>query len=515
MRDAHLHVDGWLEQARRATPDKLALVCGAARLTFAQLAERSARVANMWRGHGLAAGARVAVLASNGIESAELLFGSAQAGVVAVPINFRLTAHEVSGILASAGAHVLVARERHRAVVEGVVAGGYAGHVLWLGDAYEAALAQASSTWAPSAAGRAGRSAAEPFLQIYTSGTTGQPKGVMISHRNVAAFAWTNEAEGSVRRDDVHVVATPLCFGAPAARLLMNVHIGATSVVMSDFDAEALLALLRGGDVSTCMVVPAMLRVLNEHASASGEPVASPRLRLVMYGGAPMPPDVIAAARARFRCGFYQGYGLTETLTVTTLRPEDHEGDGDAAHLARLGSVGRPASGVVARIVDDAGGEVAAGEVGEIVVRGGAVMEGYADDDAATADMIRDGWAHTGDLARRDDAGFLTIVGRKKDMLVSGGINVYPREVELALEAHPDVVEAAVIGVPDEKWGEVPVAFVVARAGASAQLAGRLVEHAQQRLATFKRPRAVHVVDALPKNASGKVLKHELSEKAR
>lgn len=500
-------VGEWLQRTSRLHPGKAAVICQGAHINYRALAERTARVANLWTaGLGLARGDRIALLASNGLEHAELLLGGALSGVVTVLLNFRLTARELAQILADSDARVLVSGERFRSVVEGIVACGFAGQVLWLGPevtgegGYEAALGQAS----PFAAQLPATTTADPILQIYTSGTTGTPKGAVISHRNIGAFAWTNEAEGTVRPDDVHLVATPLCFLAPAARLLMNVHIGATSVVLPDFDAGVVTNILRSGEVTTVMVVPAMLKMLNEHPSVG---LAPGRLRLVLYGGAPMPRPVIEAALERFPVDFHQGYGLTETLTLTTLRPEDHRGA-----PALLGSVGRAAIGVDVRVIDDAGSEVVAGGVGEIVARGGGIMEGYFRNPAATAETLRGGWAYTGDLATVDDAGFIFMVDRRKEMLISGGINVYPREIELVLEGHPQVKEVAVVGRPDAKWGEVPVAFVVPRSSSDA-LAAALAEYLRERLAKFKLPREYFMVEALPKNAGGKVLKHELRRK--
>jgi fatty-acyl-CoA synthase len=334
----------------------------------------------------------------------------------------------------------------------------------------------------------------------------------MLSHRNLMANSWHHLVEGSVIPSDRYLTMAPLCHLAANSRIYLLAHAGATHVIHSGFDPDAVMAAMAGGAVNTALVVPAMVRRLLDTAARDGVDLRG-RIRLLTYGGAPMPVGQLTEALERLGCDFQQGYGLTEGgPNLTVLRPQDHRPDSGGLYTERLASVGRETIGVHVRVVDAEDRDVATGEVGEVIARGGNVMEGYWNRPEETAAALRGGWLRTGDVGRMDDEGYLYLVDRSKDMLVSGGFNVYPREVERQLEQHPLVLETAVVGVPDERWGEVPVAYVVCSPGAAGatSVPRELEDFLSERLARYKVPRRYEIVGELPRNGAGKILKGEL-----
>jgi acyl-CoA synthetase (AMP-forming)/AMP-acid ligase II len=480
-------------------PSRVAVTDGHVELTYAALYDRAARLAGGLRAAGLAAGGRFGLLARNRVEMAELFVAAAASGCTCVPLNFRLAAPEVAAILADAEAGlVLVEPELEHLLDASDV------RRLRFGREYDALLAAPFVTRPK---------ASEIVLQMYTSGTTGTPKGAMLSHRNLVANSWTNLAERNVIEGDVYLVVTPLCQIGGVSRLMTALHCGAAVHLRPRFEPEEALQLVEDGRVTTAFLVATMLRSLLEAAGTRA--LETKTFRRLCYGGSPTPLDLLGDAMERMRCEFQQGYGLTESSpNLTTLRPEDHRWEGPAR--ARLSSVGRESLGVEVRVVDESGNDVAAGERGEIVARGANIMEGYWKRPEATAAAIRDGWLHTGDIGVLDSESYLFLVDRTDDMLISGGINVYPREIELFLEAQAGVAEVAVVGKQDERWGEVALAFVVAGPNADPeQLRTDLVDACAVGLAGYKRPREYVFVKELPRNALGKVLKHQLRQQAR
>jgi long-chain acyl-CoA synthetase len=505
-------LDALVGRNARRFPAKPAIVDDAISLNWAELDARIDRVAAALIAAGLKRGDRAALLLPNGREYLELYFGCARAGVIAVPVNYRLTPAEAASILTDADPALLVAGDAYLATTRAlesdlpalkrwmVGAGSLAG-----ATPYEVALDTAPA-WTPAAAGGED----DTFALFFTSGTTGLPKGAVISHRNLEANAFNQCLADANHADDINLIATPLYHMGAVFVAITYMLRGCTQVVLRKFEAAAWLDAVARHRVSVGMLVPTMINsVLNAPAIEQAD---LSTLRLIFYGGGPMPPAVLRRAMQRLRCHFTQGYGLTETLEASFLLAADHVLDDDPTHQRRLASAGREAVGAEICIVDDAGNELATGQTGEILVRSHSVFSGYWNRPEETAAVLRDGWFHTGDVGYLDEDRYLYVVDRKKDVVISGGVNIYTKEVESVLYTHPAIAEAAVIGLPDEAWGESVTAVVTFRSGHSAT-AQELIEYCRQRLASYKKPRAVYVVDDLPKNPTGKILKREIRKR--
>jgi long-chain acyl-CoA synthetase len=473
-----MNVALWLERAARAEPGRVALFRGAAPwATYGVLAGRTGRLARGLREKaGLAAGDRVAIVMRNTPEYLETLYAVWWAGLVAVPVNVKLHAREVAFIVEDSGAKLAIEDPAQLPDLR-------AEHAAPLAEADPAALA-----WL-----------------FYTSGTTGRPKGAMLSHRNLAQMTHGYFADvDSVERDGRLLHAAPMSHGSG---LYTFTHLarGAAQVVPESgaFDAAEVLDLLSRHDKVSMFAAPTMVkRLVDEGGSAGG-------LQTLVYGGGPMYLADLQAAMDAFGDRFAQIYGQGESpMTITALSKFHHADRAHPRHLERLASVGLPHSVVEVTIRDTAGQRLAPDEVGEVCVRGDVVMSGYWNNPQASAAALRDGWLWTGDLGALDADGFLTLKDRSKDLIVSGGSNIYPREVEEVLLAHPAVAEACVVGRPDREWGETVVAFIVARGERPDvdELDRLCLDH----IARFKRPKEYRFVDQLPKNHYGKVVKAEL-----
>ncbi len=512
-----------LHRAARLWPDKIAVIDGDRRITYAGFAERVNRLANALRDRGLRPGDRVAMLTLNSFRAIELFYAVNVAGGAVVPLNVRLTVPELQFMLDdSASRFLFVGREfveparrlRDRCPALGALV--LADDVEAVGDglapdgflAYEALLAAAGP-------GRPPGEIAETDLAgiFYTGGTTGLPKGVMLSQRNLVDNTYRGIMHLGVGGDDVYLHAAPLFHIAGAAPIFFITHTGGTHVVLRAFDPGAVLDLIAREQVTSTLLVPTMITMTINHPAVRERDLTS--LRWLVYGASPIAADTLRAAMAALPCDFVQAYGMTEAAPcLSFLSAADHRaGAGGHEPLARrLRSAGQPAIGIDLRVVDDEDRDVAPGAVGEIVARGDNIMLGYWGRPEVTAEAIRSGWYHTGDLATTDGDGYIYIVDRKKDMIITGGENVYSVEVENALYSHPAVLECAVIGVPDEQWGEAVKAIVVRRPGHDATVEG-LIAHCQGRIAGYKAPKSVDFADALPKSAAGKILKREMRER--
>jgi long-chain acyl-CoA synthetase len=479
----------------RARPDAPALVEGARTTTWAHLDERVQRIANGLVGAGLS-GARVAVLARNCSAYLELLFGVARARAVFVGLNWRLTAAELGEILDDAAVGlVFVADDLAGGVPEGTLSIRLSGYEAWVADQDVGAVA-------------ADPHPDDVVIQMYTSGTTGRPKGVMVSHRNafasLASWVAPGEPWAQLTPDDVMLMYLPLFHIGGMLTAFFALYHGTPNVLIAEFDLDTILDHVDALPVRCLNLVPAMVQRLIEHPRAATTDFS--RFRAVLYGAAPMSPDLLRRAIDVLGCDFGQNYGMTEASGLATYLPaRDH----DPAGNRRMESVGIPFPGVEVRIVDAEGEEVPSGVVGEICVRSGGVMKGYWRDEAATTDVRRDGWLFTGDAGEVDADGYLYLRDRLRDMIVSGGENIYSTEVESAVAAHPDVAEVTVIAVPHPVWGETPKALVVRRPG-TAPDPSAIIATASERLARFKLPTSIDFVDELPRNASGKVRKDVL-----
>lgn len=496
-------------------PDKVAITYQGRDMTFLEVDARVNRLANGMIALGLQRGDRVAVLLVNSPRAVEVRFALMKAGLCMVALNVRQAAEEHAYIINHSESSLLILDAEYLCTWEqiktqcpGVV------HVMVAAPnpapylSYEQVIGT-SSDEAPHI-----MIASDDLERIaYTSGTTGRPKGIMKTIRNDLArmrLGFMND-DRLTTADDVMLNVAPLTH---AARVFFRKHYlkGARNIILSHFSEADVLETIQKERITTAMLVPTMIIRLVLYPKVHDYDVSS--LERVFFGTAPMPADKFQQAITIFGNVFRQNYGLSEaTQPVLSLYPADIRIDADAKHLRRLASAGRPALGIEVRLVNDRGEEVAPEEEGEILIRGEIVMQGYWKDPEATREVIdEEGWLHTGDMARKDDEGFIYIVDRKKDMIISGGFNIYPREVEQVIESHDGVREVAVIGVPDEVWGEAVTAVVVPRSGVTIT-EEEIIELCKSRIASYKKPTSVAIVDALPKNFQGKILKRVLRER--
>ena len=485
------------------------LIEGERTRTWGELYERSIRVANALQAAGVGVQDRVAFLDKNSIEHFEVFYGCALINAVSVDINWRLAPPEVEFIVNDAAAKVLVVHADFWPVIEAiranltttqliVVIGGTGGDIdyeTWVnsGAATDPAVVSASEDVA---------------FQLYSSGTTGRPKGVMLTNNNFFVMLPGARTFWKLSDDMINLVAMPLFHIGGGGWATAGQFVGSSSIIVREMDPNAVIQLIEKHKITHGFLVPAVLQFMLMMPSVKEADFSS--LQLMVYGASPISLEVLTNSVETFKCDFMQVYGLTETTGATTLLPsEDHDPKGPNAH--RLRSCGVPAPGVEIRIIDNATGkELPAREVGEIWCKSPQVMKGYWNNPKATAESITpDGWFKTGDAGYRDEDGYIYIHDRVKDMIVSGGENVYPAEVESALMSHPAIADVAVIGVPHEKWGETVKAIVVKKADVAVTEA-EIIEFSKGLLARFKCPTSVDWIDALPRNPSGKILKKDL-----
>jgi len=497
----------------RDRPASPAITYGSEVTTWGRLDERSSLVADALVGLGVSAGDRVAFVGKNTPEYFELLFGAAKVGAVTVAINWRLKSAEIQFIADDAGAKVLVAGEDFTGVVGELQAGRTTRCTYAVLGSVEVPGALPYEKWLAGHQPVDPGHVAEPdevAFQLYTSGTTGLPKGAMLSNANVESLNAAGESMFGINEISINLVVLPTFHIGGAGYALIGMALGCNTILLRDFDPARALEALCQHRVTNAFFVPAMLAFMSAVPGASEGDYSS--LRSIIYGASPITDETLKAAMQTFGCDFFQVYGLTETTgAITQLRPEDHDPDGPRSHLLR--SAGKPFDWVEIRLVDpETGGDRPTGEVGELWTRSRQNMKGYWNNDQATAEtVLHDGWLRTGDAGYLDEDGYLFLTDRVKDMIVSGGENVYPAEVENVLSAHPAIADVAVIGVPDPRWGETTKAVVVLRPGANADPA-EIIAFARERIAHFKCPTSVDFIDVLPRNPSGKVLKRELRE---
>ena len=489
----------------RDRPEHPALVCGERSITYATLDQRSCRLANALLAEGVHVDSRVAYLDVNEPEFFEVMLGCTKIGATVAPINFRLTPREIGQIVADSEATVLVLGHRFASLAEPVqqAASGLR-RVVVTGAEYEQWI-DACDDADPSYSGGPD----DVVLQLYTSGTTGLPKGVLIDNANCSALLNVAQ-EWSVDESSVCMVAMPLFHIGGSGWAMVGLAAGATDVLVPELDPAGVLDLIEQRQVTNAFIVPAVLQMMTNVPGAENRSYSS--LRSIAYGASPITPAVLRRSLEVLRAPLYQVYGLTEsTGAVTQLPAEDHDPGGPREHLMR--SAGRAYPWVELKAVDPVTGEDARpGDVGEILIRSVQVTTGYWNKPEETkATIDEQGWLHTGDAGYVDSEGYVFLTDRIKDMIVSGGENVYPIEVETVLAEHPDVADVAVIGVPDEKWGETVKAVVVLREG-SDLTEEALLDYGKQNLAGFKRPRSVDFAGELPRNPSGKLLKRVLRE---
>jgi acyl-CoA synthetase (AMP-forming)/AMP-acid ligase II len=480
-------------------------------LSWAALDERADRLATCLLDRGLRPGDRVAVAARNTLQWPEITFGLAKAGLVLVPINVRLTAPEVRYISEDAGCRGVIV---HRDQVAGLGAGLEGADVCLeiggseMGTDYDTALASGRAV-DPTPAGLTPQA---PQFILYTSGTTGRPKGVVNVHEAMIDQVLDTSIVTEARHDDVLLAMTPFFTAGGMIRTLAWLYLGQTMVIHSRFDPEAALDAIEQHRVTMTTFIPTMLlRTLQVLETGRRRDLSS--LRRISYGSSPVPPGLAREAMDRLGCDLQQRYGLTEAGgQVTILTPEDHRAM-VAGKTSLQTSCGRETPQAEIRIVGDDGQELGAGEVGEVVVRADSLALGYWNRPEETAATFRPEGLWSGDLGWRDDEGYLHIVGRKTDMIISGGFNVYPAEIERVIGEHPGVELVAVVGEPHPEWGETPVAVVVPRRGVDpGDLEGQLRDRCRSQLGGYKQPRRFEFRSSLPTTPAGKILKRELKQ---
>ncbi|HEY4238430.1 MAG TPA: AMP-binding protein [Kofleriaceae bacterium] len=497
-----------------AHPDKEALVeydpCGVRRMTWGEMDAACNRLAQALVARGVRGGARVAIMLPNGIEYLLAQQALARLGATAVQIGYRLKAGEIAYILANAEpvatiAHAEYLPQLREARAAGTASGGaliaVGGRLAEIGDAadWDRALAAAPPTVPAKQRGGDGGG-----IIVYTSGTTGKPKGANRSWKQTGFESVADMLlQMQMRADDRHLVVCPLYHSAAPAFVAIEFALGATCVLMNHFDPEAALALIERERITCTFMVPTMLVRITNLPRETIAKYDTSSLRWIMSGAAPLATDTARRTMELFGPILWNFYGSTETGLVTLAGPGDH--------VTRPGTIGRAMRGNQIRLLDDAGHEVAPGEIGELYARNSTMISGYHNNAEATAGAQREGFFSVGDLGRVDADGYYFLESRKHDMVISGGVNIYPREIEDHLHTHPGILEAAVIGVPDPEWGETLRAYVVPRPGAELTEAD-VVDYCRQHLADYKRPRKVVFLGELPRNQTGKVLKRELRE---
>jgi long-chain acyl-CoA synthetase len=485
-----------LRRAERLYGRREAAICGEVRLTYAEFGARCRALATALRREGVGRGDRVATLLANCHRYLEAYTAIPLLGAVIVPLNTRHAAAEQRAILADCGARLLIADEAHRERAGALAPAIDA--VLLAPDDYERALAESKEVDSDPAIGED-----DPAAIFYTGGTTGRAKGVMLSHRNLVANAfhiavWAGYGEG-----DTYLHAAPMFHSADGSSIFALTWQGARHAFAPSFEPGAVLDQIARERVTCTVLVPTMIGMLLDHPALSTADLRS--LRLIIHGGSPISAALLRRAVETLGCSFAQAYGLTEASSHLAVLPREER----LLEDRRARSAGRAVMGVELVVRRPDGTPCAPGEVGEVTGRGPNFTRGYWNKPEQTAQALRDGWFWTGDLAQMDEEGYVYIVDRARDMIISGGENVYSVEVEEAIAAHPAVLEAAVIGVPDEAWGERVHAVVVPRPGQAVDQAG-LRAFCRERIAGYKCPRSVELVDALPKSGPGKVLKREL-----
>lgn len=496
----------------RRVPERLAVVSGSTRLTYGELGTRVRRLARGLSAGGLRPGDRVVLYLGNGVPLIDLLLAVLEEGGVAVPVTTWLVAPELRYIVGDTTPHAIAYAPEHRAVVDTALGSSPGVRRLVAGPASpgEQSFEELARAGADEREDRGLPLGSDDAIIAYTSGTTGFPKGAIITHSNLVAQSYVTSVTWGLAESDRFLATTPIAHRTGLARAANAFVLGATLVVMPRFDVAEAARLIEDEGITIMGMVPTVGRMLLEHLPTGGK--GGETLRVVLVTGEAFPVEVKRGLIERWPAvRLYSFFAMTEAGVVTMLGPEEQ--------FTHPASVGRPLPGVEVRIVDDKDRDVPAGEVGEVLVRCGEpgrwlLMRGYWNNPDADAEAFLDGFLRTGDLGRFDAGGHLYIVDRRKDMILSGGLNVYSKEVERALESHPCVGEAAVVGTPDPLYGEAVVAYVVPRAGAVIDPAA-LIEHCRTVIAGYKKPKHVRVVDALPRNSLAKVMKEELRHRER
>ena len=511
-----MNIGQCLTKSARTFPNNLAIAYGTRKLSYAEFNSRANRLANALYKHGIQQGDNVAVLMHNCPEMLESMYAGFKAGCGVVPLNFRLHPKEYTSIIKHSEAKVvIISPEFNKEIIKACALFPCVQSIITLSGGrdnmlnYESLLSAESDQFDD-----ADVDAEDVAWIFYTSGTTGIPKGAMLTHRNLLSMTMNFYADMApgFGSSDIALHAAPLSHGS-GCYALPNIAKGAANVILESksFDPETVLRTIQTYRVTNMFAAPTMIKRLIDSAAIDRYDHSS--LKYLNYGGAPMlVEDLIDAMRKLGRC-LVQLYGQAESpMTITYLSHDDHVLDGDSYQMKRLASAGIPRTDVEVKVVDPDGNELPPGETGEIVTRSDLVMKGYWRAPETTAETLRDGWLYTGDMGYMDERGYLFLMDRSKDMIISGGENIYPREIEEVIVGHPAVREVAVIGIPDPVWGEAIKAIVSLVPGGTVA-ESELIDFCTEHIARYKKPRSVDFVDELPKNNYGKIVKRELREK--
>ncbi len=514
-----MNTTDFLSIASAICPDRDCMVFEGKRWTYARTGERVSRLAHGLGRLGVEKGDRLGILHVNCNQYVETYFAAAKIGAIFVPLNFRAKADELAYMIANAEVKVLFVGNRYMELVKGMLPElGSVEHCISIDEeqgemiSYEEVIRSSSPEEIFSEIGDE-----DITILMYTSGTTGRPKGVPLGHNAFASYVLENVDPANPDIEERNLLTVPLYHVAGIQAMMAAIYGGRTLVMMKQFEVKEWMETIQREKATRAMLVPTMLKRVIDDPDFSGYDLSS--LKVITYGAAPMPFEVInKAIQVMPWVRFINAFGQTETAsTITTLGPEDHIIEGTEEEkrkkLKRLSSsIGRPLPDVEIKIVDEEGKSLSPMQVGEILARGPRIMTGYWRDEQKTAQALtRDGWLRTSDLGYMDEEGYIYLSGRADDMIIRGGENISPDEVEEVLHSNPKVEEAAVIGVPDTEWGQQPRAIVVLREGENSTQ-DEIIEYCRLRLAGFKRPRSVIFIDALPRNPMGKVLRKKLRE---
>ncbi len=509
----------FLQITSMVAPDKTAILFEGRRFSYADLNSRANKLAHALRSLGIKKGDPVGAMQVNCNEIVELYFACAKLGAMFVPISYRARDNEIKVIAEISSAKVMFAGLRYVPMIQGLKGSlKRVEHYISIeGDTTGFQEYEQLISSFPDDDVLEDVSDEDVTILMFTAGTTGTPKGVMLTYKSVSSFALNNVTPLDPEQTEKNILTVPLYHIAGLQAAITGVYGGRTMVIQRQFEAKAWMETVQAERCQRAMMVPTMLKQLMDHPDFKKHDLSS--LEVITYGAAPMPLEVIKRAIDEFpNTRFINAFGQTESAaTITALQPDDHDmrgltGEAREKKMKRLSSIGRPLAGIEIRIVDEDGNEVPSGVPGEIVARGEQVMKGYYGQEAETKRTIRNGWLFTGDLGYRDEEGYIFLSGRAKDLIIRGGENIAPNEIEEVILKHPAVDDCAVIGLPDVDWGERVMAVVVKKKGAKVS-EQEIIDFARPHLASHKRPEAVVFTDELPRNVMGKVLKRDLREK--
>lgn len=493
-----------LRQRAQTTPEKVFLYFRDLEVSYRQLDEITNRVANGLAALGFQKGDKVCLLLPNCPEFVSLFLGAPKLGVVLVPLNVLLKAEEVQYIVNNSDATAIVAEARFWPLIEAIRPGcPNVKNLVMVGEAERAGVIPFSRLLAaPASDVKVEVNPEDDMGIIYTSGTTGKPKGVVLTQENYYVNSWQGVTVSGMKSDERALCILPLFHvNGQVVTVLMPLQAGASLILTEGFSPKTFFENIARYRATTFSGVPTVYSILLNWPEADQYDLSS--LRMCICGAAPMPVEVFTQFEEKFNAKIIEGYGLSEGTCASTINPVEGK--------RKVGSIGLPFPGQDVRIFDEHDRELPPGQVGEIVIRGRNVMKGYYKNPEATAETLRNGWLHTGDLGYCDEDGYFYIVGRKKEMIIRGGVNIYPKEIEEVLYRHPKVKEAAVIGLPDKIWGEEVGCCLVLKEGEQWNRED-VIAYCQEHLADFKCPRQVFFVDSFPKTATGKIQKHLLAE---